>query len=143
MLRDFERWGPAYLASDPESGARTPPAVKIPSGPTADVRDAWSGALPYDPAKITAPTLIVRGEWDSVSNDEDACWLFDALAGAPLKHDVKIGAATHLMHLEEGRFELYDATRSFLLGTDAAGSYGVANAGGSKRMRAGAASPLK
>jgi hypothetical protein len=28
--------------------------------------------------------------------------------------DVKIAQATHLMHLESGRFALYQATRSFL-----------------------------
>ncbi|MEE2690699.1 MAG: alpha/beta hydrolase [Pseudomonadota bacterium] len=114
--RHFERWGPAYLASDPESATRSPPAVLIPGGPAADLRDAWSGAFPYDPGKITAPTMIVRGEWDSVTADADARWLFEALANADPRRDVKISKGSHLMHLEESRFELYEATRGFLAG---------------------------
>jgi len=65
--RHFDIWGPAYLASDSTSVLRTPPSVKIPYGPMADIDEAWNGKLPYDPAKIHAPTLIVRGEWDSVT----------------------------------------------------------------------------
>src|ERR1700760_2317244 len=31
VLEGFERWAPAYLASDPEAVHRTPPAVRIPN----------------------------------------------------------------------------------------------------------------
>jgi pimeloyl-ACP methyl ester carboxylesterase len=117
--RHLAVWGPAYLASDPTSGERTPPSVRVPNGPIADLMAAWSGRLPYDPAMITVPTLIVRGEWETVTADADARWLYDALTRAPVRRDVKIGRATHVMHLETGRRELYAETAAFLAGEGA------------------------
>src|SRR5213593_2787332 len=78
------------------------PMVNIPAGPQADIAAAWSGALAYEPARITAPTLIVRGEWDGVCDDRDAAWLLHRL-GSRDKRDVKLPRGTHLMHLEHGR----------------------------------------
>ena len=72
-----------------------------------------SGRLAYAPGNITAPTLIVRGAWDSLSRDTDAAWLVDAL-GTREKSDVVIPAATHLMHLEHGREGLFEATANWL-----------------------------
>ena len=92
--------------------------MKTPSGPIADIFAAWHGHLAYDPAGIKAPTAIVRGEWDSLVTDADARWLFDALNAAPTKRDLKIGRGTHLMHLEENRYELYKEAQSFLDGRD-------------------------
>jgi pimeloyl-ACP methyl ester carboxylesterase len=79
---------------------------------------AQAGRLPYDPARVESPTLIVRGEWDHWPTDADARWLFTALKRAPLKRDVKISRGTHLMHLETSRFALYREVESFLLGGD-------------------------
>jgi len=112
--QDFDRWWQTYLESDATSATRTPHSVQIPYGPQADVADAWSGRFPYDPAKITAPALIVRGEWDTVTRDADAAWLFHALRNAPLKRSVVISRGTHVMHLEESRFQLYREVRLFL-----------------------------
>ena len=116
--RHFEEWGRAYLATDSDSGARSPASVKTPSGPIADIVAAWHGELAYDPGQIKAPTAIVRGEWDSLVTDADARWLFDALRAAPIKRDVKISRATHLMHLEGARCALYRETQCFLDGRD-------------------------
>jgi pimeloyl-ACP methyl ester carboxylesterase len=116
--RHFESWGPAYLASDPSAATRTPPSARVPAGPLADIGDAWSGRLPYDPARITAPTLIVRGAWDDVTRDADAARLFDALSAARLRRDVKIDRATHVMHLERTRRQLYREVSSFLAAGD-------------------------
>ena len=66
------------------------------------------------PAAIRAPVLIARGAWDSLCTDADARWLFDAFSNSPLRRDVKIGAATHLMHFEESRYALYRETEAFL-----------------------------
>jgi pimeloyl-ACP methyl ester carboxylesterase len=118
--RHFEDWGARYLDSDPESRHRAPPGVKIPTGPFADIARAWSGDLAYDPAAIKAPVAIIRGEWDGLIPDQDARWLFDALKSTPVKRDVKINRATHLMHLEEMRFALYRESIDFLLGGDRA-----------------------
>ncbi len=107
----LQAWGPAYLASD--AGAAQRGAVKIPNGPQADIAAAWSGSFPYDPAQVHAPTLIVRGEWDSLCDDDDARWLLDHL-GCRDKRDVRLPRGTHLMHLEQGRGLLYDATAQWL-----------------------------
>lgn len=113
-LDSFADWGECYLDSDPDSRRRDPQSVAVPSGPAADIRAAWSGRLPYDPGRILAPTLIVRGAWDSLCNDADARWLMDGLRACKTKQDVTIAEATHLMHLEKNRFALYQATRDFL-----------------------------
>lgn len=117
LLEDeFPAWAERYLDSDPASRTRFPPSVKVPSGPAADIAAAWSGDLAYDPAWVTAPILVVRGTWDSLCNDRDAAWLLSAMRRSPEKSDVKIDQATHLMHLEKGRAELYRATENFLRG---------------------------
>ncbi len=120
LKRHFEDWGERYLDIDPESRTRTPPAVKTPSGAIQDIFDAWAGALPYDPGRIRAPVAILRGEWDSYCTDEDARWLYNALKASPVRRDVKIGRATHLMHLEESRYALYREAECFLNGADTA-----------------------
>ena len=59
--RHFEQWSALYLTSDPSSITRSPPSVKTPNGPVADIMAAWSGSLAYDPALITSPLAVVRG----------------------------------------------------------------------------------
>lgn len=86
----------AYLATDPGSRQRDPAAVNVPLGPFSEVIAAWHGLFPYDPARIQAPTAIIRGEWDGLMTDADARWLFDAMTNAPEKRDVKISRGTHL-----------------------------------------------
>jgi pimeloyl-ACP methyl ester carboxylesterase len=110
----FAAWGPAYMSTDSTSGTRHPRSVQIPNGPSADIADAWSGHLGYDPGRITAPVLIIRGEWDVVTRDADAQWLWGSLSRAPIKRDVKIARATHVMHLEAHRRELYAEVAAFL-----------------------------
>lgn len=75
---------------------------------------AWgSGDWLYEPACVEAPTLLVRGEWDSLCSDADAATLLNAL-GSTRKTDCKIARATHLMHLESQREVLYRHTNDFL-----------------------------
>jgi pimeloyl-ACP methyl ester carboxylesterase len=116
--RHFDEWGERYLDSDPESRHHDPVGVKIPTGPFNDILHAWHGQLGYDPALVRAPVAIIRGEWDGLIPDEDARWLFDAFSASPIKRDVKIGRATHLMHLETMRFALYRESIAFLSGAD-------------------------
>jgi len=106
----------SYLDTDPASRTRSPAAVKVPSGAFRDIHDVWAGELAYDPARLRAPVAIVRGEWDGMCPDADARWLFDALSASPMRRDVKIGRATHLMHLEQNRFALYREAETFLGG---------------------------
>jgi pimeloyl-ACP methyl ester carboxylesterase len=119
LRRHFEGWGEAYLDVDPESRSRSPESVKTPSGAFQDIFDAWGDELAYDPALIRVPVAIIRGEWDSMCTDEDAKWLFDSLTASPLRQDIKISRATHLMHLEENRGALYREANTFLHVADA------------------------
>jgi pimeloyl-ACP methyl ester carboxylesterase len=112
----FEIWACDYLASDPASGARTPPVVIVPAGPQRDIAAAWSGHFPYDPAGVRAPTLLVHGEWDAITRPADAAWLGKALTGVPGgARDMVLPRGGHRMHLEENRQSLFDAVGAFLL----------------------------
>jgi pimeloyl-ACP methyl ester carboxylesterase len=119
----FAEWGERYLDSDPDSRTRDPAGVKTPSGPTSDILHAWHGALAYDPAQVAVPVAIIRGAWDGLIPDDDARWLFDRFA-SPIKRDIKIGRATHLMHLETMRHALYRESIAFLSDDDAARPHG-------------------
>ena len=90
----FQAWGAAYLATDPGAGGRMPPSVITPYGPIADIGALWSGQALYDPSLIRAPTLLVRGEWDSLCTDADVSHL--------------------LMHLESQRGVLHNRVNMFL-----------------------------
>jgi pimeloyl-ACP methyl ester carboxylesterase len=116
----FEKWGEAYLDSDPSSRSRDPAGVKVPFGPFSDIIKAWHGQLAYDPAAVRVPVAIIRGEWDGLMADDDAGWLFAAFKQSPLKRDIKIGRATHLMHLETMRPALWQESIAFLSGADSA-----------------------
>jgi pimeloyl-ACP methyl ester carboxylesterase len=120
LKRHFEDWGPLYLDTDFESRGRFPASVKVPTGPVQEIAEAHAGRLAYSPDLVTKPVAIVRGEWDHLVTDSDALWLFQALKNSPVKRDVKISRATHLMHLEESRYALYREAQTFLDGEDCA-----------------------
>jgi alpha-beta hydrolase superfamily lysophospholipase len=111
----IQAWSSAFLASEPGAASRALPAVTTPYGPVTDILAMWSGKALYEPSRIVAPTLLVRGEWDSLCNDADAARLMGTL-GAQVKMDAKIERATHLMHLEQQRGVLYDQVNRFLSG---------------------------
>jgi pimeloyl-ACP methyl ester carboxylesterase len=116
----FDEWSERYLDSDPESRSRDPAGVKTPLGPFSEIIKAWHAQLAYDPSQVRCPIAIIRGEWDGLIPDEDARWLFDAFTGAPVKRDIKISRATHLMHLEAMRLALWRESIGFLCGDDVA-----------------------
>ena len=113
---EFSAWGKSYLKSDPlpSRSAKDQPCVRVPNGPAADLADAWSGHFPYDPSSVRVPVLIVRGEWETVTRPEDASWLWSRFTGASPKRDVLIDKATHVMHLEGSRVQLYEEVATFL-----------------------------
>jgi pimeloyl-ACP methyl ester carboxylesterase len=112
--RHFDEWGERYLDSDAASRTRTPAGVQVPLGPFNDIQRAWHGDLAYDPAKVRVPIAIIHGAWDGLLPDQDVRWLFDAFNASPNKRDIKVDRATHLMHLELMRPELYRNTNEFL-----------------------------
>jgi pimeloyl-ACP methyl ester carboxylesterase len=118
--RHFDAWAQCYLDSDPRSRTRDPAGVQVPNGPFVEILRAWNGEFPYEPERVRAPVAILRGAWDRLVTDADARWLFDALSRSPVKRDVKIGRATHLMHLEAMRPALWRESATFLTGDDVA-----------------------
>jgi pimeloyl-ACP methyl ester carboxylesterase len=111
----FDAWVVAYIASDLTSNERTPPSARAPAGPDVDFDAAWNGHFPYDPAIVRAPTMIVRGEWDTITRDADAAWLVKAMRNVPGGvYDLKLPRGAHRMHLEENRQALFDAVGAFL-----------------------------
>ena len=106
------------VCPDPARPRAIRAGVKVPLGPFNDILRAWHGNLAYDPAQVRIPIAIIRGEWDGLIPDEDARWLFDAFTASPIKRDIKISHATHLMHLELMRPALYRETNEFLAGGD-------------------------
>jgi branched-chain amino acid transport system substrate-binding protein len=115
---DMPLWGEKYLDSDPHSRERTPPSVLVPTGPEADIERAWAGEFPYQPEKIVSPVLIIRGNWDKVSRDDDVDWLCSRLVHTPIRRDVRIARGTHVMHLEQNRVQLYREVETFLEGDE-------------------------
>ena len=111
----FDAWAAATWATDPRAGDSTPPALRAPNGVVKDLREAWSAGHPtYDPAHITAPTLIVQGEWDHDTPPAMARALFARLTHVPWKQYVLLGGGTHTIIMERNRRLLYDAVQHFL-----------------------------
>lgn len=106
----FGRWGAHWLASD----GRGEGAVRFPGGPGADVADLMRGSAYYDPARLEMPVLLVRGEWDAWPSDADYRWLLSTMPRVQEKRYATIPRGTHVMHLEEARFRLYEEVQDFL-----------------------------
>ncbi|WP_245649172.1 alpha/beta hydrolase [Sphingomonas mali] len=113
-LAVYARWIAAYMATDPASAIRTPPAVRVPNGPVLDILSARAGSLPYDPGKIRVPTMIVRGDRDAVTTSDDLANLARALTSVPGGPEVAtLPGGGHRMQLEHSRATLFEAVGRF------------------------------
>jgi pimeloyl-ACP methyl ester carboxylesterase len=111
----FEQWADANWATDPVGAKQNPPVIRAPNGTVQDTQEFWtSGKVMYDPAKITAPTLIVVGEWDRDTPPYMAQALFPLLVNSPGKRLVMLAEGTHHMMLENNRAALFKAVQAFL-----------------------------
>jgi pimeloyl-ACP methyl ester carboxylesterase len=111
----FEQWAAATWATDLAGARQNPPVIRAPNGTVQDTQDYWSsGRTMYDPAQITAPTLLVVGEWDRDTPPYMAQALFPLLVNSPGKRLVMVPEATHTMMLEKNRLELFKTVQSFL-----------------------------
>lgn len=111
----FEQLVEATWATDPEGMRQDPPVLRAPNGVVQDSRDYWQAGRPYwDPAKITAPTLLVVGEWDCDTPPAMATAIFPLLTASPGKRCVLLGGGTHSMPLEKNRGALFGAVQAFL-----------------------------
>lgn len=111
----FQRWADATWATDPEAARHKPAALRAPNGVLLDIDRYWRKGHPtYDPAAISAPTLIVQGEWDHDTPPYMSHALFPLLTRAAWKQYVMIGGGTHTIIMERNRDLLFEAVQSFL-----------------------------
>jgi pimeloyl-ACP methyl ester carboxylesterase len=99
----------ALLASDPKSG-ELGSAVRIPAGRSVDEDLA---ARHFDAAKITMPTLVIRGDADTYAERDDSQQLIDAL-GSTEKEYVEIPNGGHFLQFENVNMQFYDTVQKFL-----------------------------
>jgi pimeloyl-ACP methyl ester carboxylesterase len=111
----FETWADAAAASDPEGAAMHPPVIRAPNGVALDGIEYWSAGRPYyDPAKITAPTLLITAAWDHDLPPAMAHALLPLLVNAPSKRLVELPEGTHSVIMERNRLDLFAAVQAFL-----------------------------
>jgi pimeloyl-ACP methyl ester carboxylesterase len=111
----FAAWADAAWASDPEGARMDPPVIRAPNGVVQDGAEYWSaGKGYYDPAKITAPALLVTAAWDHDLPPAMARALLPLLVNSPGKRLVELAEGTHSVMMERNRFELFAAVQNFL-----------------------------
>ncbi len=111
----FDAWADATFATDPAGAAMKPPVLRAPNGVVKDGREYWTaGRALYDPAGITAPTMIAVGEWDHDTPPALGLKLFSLLANAPQKRLALLGEATHTALMERNRMALFEQVQLFL-----------------------------
>jgi pimeloyl-ACP methyl ester carboxylesterase len=111
----FDALVAAAFASDPEYGARNPPALRAPNGTLLDRREFWMrGRSLYDPAEIRVPTLLTHAEWDNALPAHMPQALFTRLVNAPYKRYVEFSEGTHYLMLEKIRVQVFREVQLFL-----------------------------
>ena len=109
----FKNWMTSYLATDAAAQERHPPSVRVPAGMRAAFAEMNRlGQLPYDPARITMPALVIVGDWDEVSPPAQGMWVYEHL-GSRLKRFVVLSQGGHRLHLERSRYQLYREAEAF------------------------------
>jgi pimeloyl-ACP methyl ester carboxylesterase len=117
----FDDWWNATLATDPVGSKMDPPKLRAPNGVFAEFTQFWRAGKPfYDPADITAPTLLIHAEWDADLPSYMAHNVFARLTHAPYKRFVEIGQGTHSVMLEKNRKQFFDEILTFLTEKDVA-----------------------
>jgi pimeloyl-ACP methyl ester carboxylesterase len=107
----FEAYGQAHLASDPKS-AELGGRVRAPWGRFI----GWPEPH-FDAGSIKVPTLVIRGESDTLSTREDNQQLLEDL-GSTVKQYVEVEQAGHMIQFEKNNAALYQAIAEFLEPTE-------------------------
>jgi pimeloyl-ACP methyl ester carboxylesterase len=111
----FEHWAGVTWSTDPEGMRRNPPVLRAPNGVVQDFREFELAGRPFwDPAKVTAPSLLVVGEWDRDTPPAMAAALFPLLTASPGKRLVMLGEGTHTLLMERNRGALFATVQGFL-----------------------------
>jgi pimeloyl-ACP methyl ester carboxylesterase len=114
------RWAKAFAASVPHVQGDSKDALRIPSGPLADIDAVSNGTYPYLASDIKAPVFVVYGNYDFVINDEGAIKFLAKFSASPIKWRLRIDDGTHVMHLEKNRRSLYESVNAFIHATETA-----------------------
>ncbi|MGG5887849.1 alpha/beta hydrolase [Falsiroseomonas sp. HC035] len=111
----FEHFAGVTWAQDPDGIRASPSVLRIPNGPVADGREFWNAGRPWwEPAKVTAPALVVVGEWDRTTPPPLCFAAFAELKQSPGKRMVVLAEGTHNMWMERNRGTLFQAVQVFL-----------------------------
>ena len=111
----FEHWAGVTWATDPEGLRRNPPGLRAPNGVLQDSAEFWQAGRPFwDPARVTAPTLLVVAEWDRDTPPAMASAIFPLLTASPGKRLVMLADGTHSIIMERNRGALFQAVQVFL-----------------------------
>jgi pimeloyl-ACP methyl ester carboxylesterase len=105
----FESYRNLMLASDPKSG-ELGGIFRIPAGRFVDLLRAKPQ---FDASKITVPTMVIRGDLDTYSIEED-CKLLTEQLGSETKNFVNIPNASHMIPYEKANVEFYETVKEFL-----------------------------
>ena len=108
----FDMWWEATTAADPDAA---PGTIRAPNGVVQDSLDYWNVGKPlYDPGKVTAPVLVVVGEWDLDTKPDLAINLFALLTRAAWKRLTIVSGGTHSLMMEANRMLLFRSVQQFL-----------------------------
>ncbi len=111
----FEHFAGVTWALDPDGIRANPSVLRVPNGPVADGREFWNAGKPWwEPAKVTAPALVVLGEWDRTTPPALGFAVFGELTQSPGKRMVVLAEGTHNMWMERNRGALFQAVQGFL-----------------------------
>jgi pimeloyl-ACP methyl ester carboxylesterase len=111
----FDQWAASVWATDPEGARMDPPVLRVPNGPLAEVAANWAaGRPPFDPSRISAPTLLVVGEWDRTTPPAQATALLPLLTRTPVRRLAVLPEGTHSFFLERNRRMLFATVQAFL-----------------------------
>ncbi|MDD5558947.1 alpha/beta fold hydrolase [Candidatus Methylomirabilis sp.] len=110
----IDTWISTLFSSDPTAKQRSPESIQVPNGPYIDWHEIHAGRSLFDPARIKAPTMIVRGSAEELISNEAAEELLQKLTSAPSKRRLDIGDSTHYAMLEKNRLLLFRGVQNFL-----------------------------
>ena len=102
------------LATDPTSGSRTPASLRAPNGVLEDSFMQATGRRIWNASSIYVPTLVIGGDFDTWSYQEDRELLMRDLTNAPVKKNVVMKNATHFVLFEKQRFDFFNEIAGFL-----------------------------
>lgn len=112
----FNQWWEATANADPTATPGTiPDAILAPNGVIQDSIEFWNVGKPlYDPARITAPVLVIVGEWDLDTKPVLAQSLYPLLRNAAWKRLTIVSGGTHSLMMEANRMLLFRSVQQFL-----------------------------